>query len=494
MSAEQDDVVVLKQSNRGQQRPQRFSSIKNIDGLVEEDEEVVKQEKDHDHDDASDMTSNNNNNKSHHHHHQTQQQQQHPGRGLTKYRSFLGASSRRSIFGMLLRIEDNEDDLLSDGELDGFEDPSDAFLGYNDTAEDNMTNAGSVGSSLDGRRIFLLETKKNWSSQYSQFSQSTFEESLQLAMSQAPDEMEEDNDDDDDDQSLDPSAIASLKSGTYTTTKFHSSYQSFDRSFASSAISSKITEATPASKFHSSFASSSAGGPAAMGRQVSFGDVIINEHLIVVGDNPGGCGGVPVSLGWEPLQQHKLSLDLFEAARDGHRRPFPRLRMTKDHREKVLRELGFSRSERMVGVRVANIVREQRRRTNGMVNQDQLHEKMEKIKRKLCTVLTLGRIKARERAYIDSLKETVVVKVGKDGKAKTKTVWKPATGSMELDSSSTLNTSMNSSMFSLSWHNSKSRLSSSWQNSWRNSKSRLDNNSSFPANSLSLHDKFTVDS
>jgi hypothetical protein len=115
-----------------------------------------------------------------------------------------------------------------------------------------------------------------------------------------------------------------------------------------------------------------------------------------------------------------------------------------------------------------------------MVRHDHLHEKFEKASRRIRTVLTLGCIKARERAYIDSLKETVVVEVGKDGKAKTKTVWKSATG---MVSNSTLDTSMNSSMLSLSWHNYKTRLSNSWHNSWQNSKSKYDNSSSFPKNS-----------
>jgi hypothetical protein len=214
-----------------------------------------------------------------------------------------------------------------------------------------------------------------------------------------------------------------------------------------------------------------------MGRHVSFDDVTINERVVVVGDNSGGCGGTPVTLGWESLQQHKVSLDRYETARDGHRRPFARLRMAKGHREKVLCELGFSRSERMAGTKAANIVREHRRQSNSMVNHDHLHEKFEKTRRRISTLLTLGRIKARERAYIDSLKETVVLKVGKDGKAKTKTVWKSATG---MVSSSTLDTSMNSNMLSLSWHNYKTRLSNYWHNSWRNSKSKHDNSNSFP--------------
>jgi hypothetical protein len=334
-SVEQDDSVVLQQ--RGQ--PQCFSSMKNIGGLEEQEDDDCIVDGAVDKQDQKSLPPSN--------HHNRQQHQQHPGRGMTKYRSVLGASSRRGIFGMLLRIEDNEDGFLSDdgsvGHLDGFEDPSGMFDGG---GGEDTTNAGSVVRSLDGRRIYMLEAKKTWNSQYSQFSQSTFEESIQLAMSQAPDETTED-----DDQSLDPSMVSSLKSEPPNNDKFHSSFQSCDQSLASSAISSKIVD-TPAAKFHSPFASSTAAS-AEICRQVSFGDVTINEHLVVVGDNPGGCGGTPVTLGWESLQQHKISLDRYETARDGHRRPFARLRMAKDHREKVLREIGFSRSERMAGLKAA---------------------------------------------------------------------------------------------------------------------------------------------
>jgi hypothetical protein len=342
----------------------------------------------------------------------------HPGRGLT--RGLLGASSRRRIFGMVLRFDpvndghggvgSKDDDEGSVGRLDGFEDPSDSFHGHfhavqetYDRREDGMRKCNS----LNGRRLFLLETRQAWSSQYSQFSASTFEESIHLALCQSDDGQSRHD-------AASSAAVASLDSLSH-----------HDETLKSEAP-----------KFHTN-------------KKVVFGDVSIHEHPIIVGQNPGGTQGVPVTIDWKSCQDYVVSLDRYEEARAGKRRQHKNLRMSKDHRDNLLRKLGFPRAERLAGMRAANIVRQHRRQTNASLDRDRLQERLEIVRRRIRTVITLGRIKAQERAYLNQVRQTVVKK-GKDGKEVIKTVWKPA---YRMDSQTTPDTSVNSSRYSKSLSN-----------------------------------------
>ena len=110
---------------------------------------------------------------------------------------------------------------------------------------------------------------------------------------------------------------------------------------------------------------------------------------MVVGDNPGGIKGVPVSIGWEHMEEYTVDLDPYEMARQGKRRPMQNLSMGADRRDDILRTLGFSRKERLAGTRVANIVRRQRKDTNSNRHLDAYHEKFEKMKRGLKKTFTV---------------------------------------------------------------------------------------------------------
>lgn len=135
-------------------------------------------------------------------------------------------------------------------------------------------------------------------------------------------------------------------------------------------------------------------------RGVTFATVEIREHPIIVGDHPGVKRGVPLSIGWESVNQILLDLDRYEAVRVRHRRPVQAMRMAAEHREFILRALGYTREEILRGQLSADEVRQRRRKTNGNLPLDGVHEIMESTSRKLRNILTLGKFKRKQKEFL----------------------------------------------------------------------------------------------
>lgn len=121
---------------------------------------------------------------------------------------------------------------------------------------------------------------------------------------------------------------------------------------------------------------------------------------IIVGNNPGGTRGTPVTIAWTPVEEYCVPIDPYESAREGNRRPFENLRMQRAHRDMLLKKLGFPIKERMEGARVANIIRRQRLQSNAHEHRDAYYEQLEKMTRALKNAATLGRRNAKERRYL----------------------------------------------------------------------------------------------
>lgn len=135
--------------------------------------------------------------------------------------------------------------------------------------------------------------------------------------------------------------------------------------------------------------------------RVRFGQVIINEHPMIVGVNPGGTKGPPITIGWTAVTSATVNLDDYETMREGHRRFQHQMLMPKGEREFILRKrLGFSQAELNQATKAANIVRAQRRATIGSLDAHRAHARMEYCKRNLRHALTLGMRKRAERRYI----------------------------------------------------------------------------------------------
>jgi hypothetical protein len=131
---------------------------------------------------------------------------------------------------------------------------------------------------------------------------------------------------------------------------------------------------------------------------VSFSIVEISAHPMIVGDNPGGLKGCPVTIGWESIANFSYDLNDYESVRtSNHRRSMGQMQMSAYHRETTLRDLGFSRQEIMWGIKTANVIRNQRRHRNELIKLDEFHAWVECAQRKLWHILTLGKSKRRER-------------------------------------------------------------------------------------------------
>jgi hypothetical protein len=120
--------------------------------------------------------------------------------------------------------------------------------------------------------------------------------------------------------------------------------------------------------------------------------------------------GTPITISWTPVEEYSLSIDHYEVAREGNRRPFSYLRMDKSERNLLLKNLGFSVQERRVAARIATIIRRQRQESIAHAYRDAHYERLEKIMRALKNIATLGRRKAKEREYLSKAYQSGVAR------------------------------------------------------------------------------------
>lgn len=80
-------------------------------------------------------------------------------------------------------------------------------------------------------------------------------------------------------------------------------------------------------------------------KHVTWGDLEIQTHALVLGDNPAVSKGCPLSLGWAILARKSMDIDSFEKSRLLSRRGTLDLVLPSMHREDLLRDEGYSRAE-----------------------------------------------------------------------------------------------------------------------------------------------------
>jgi len=78
---------------------------------------------------------------------------------------------------------------------------------------------------------------------------------------------------------------------------------------------------------------------------VMFGDVEERMYSYVLGDRPECIDGPPTSLGWSYQQNEPTDIQTYESQKTQPKRDMKTLRMSKMHREFLLREKGYSRME-----------------------------------------------------------------------------------------------------------------------------------------------------
>ncbi len=71
------------------------------------------------------------------------------------------------------------------------------------------------------------------------------------------------------------------------------------------------------------------------GKSVSFGDLIIRSHEVVLGDHPSCVSGCPLELGWNHEDEKIISVEDFELQR-GPRKTPSELRTTRQERQRIL--------------------------------------------------------------------------------------------------------------------------------------------------------------
>ncbi|VEU40193.1 unnamed protein product [Pseudo-nitzschia multistriata] len=118
------------------------------------------------------------------------------------------------------------------------------------------------------------------------------------------------------------------------------------------------------------------------GRRLGFATLTVREYPRVLGDNVCMIGA-PISLAWEHDPENVQIYDLveYDEAVKSTRRTQTELKMPSKHREKLLREMGYTGREIQEAVKKSNIARNHRKRTVEMLKMQPLHEAFEKLGR-----------------------------------------------------------------------------------------------------------------
>lgn len=77
-------------------------------------------------------------------------------------------------------------------------------------------------------------------------------------------------------------------------------------------------------------------------KSVSFGNVIIFTHPIILGDNPSVSCGAPIQIGWELIRTEIRNLEMFEYTHQDRRRGRYELKIAVERRGRMLLRAGYS--------------------------------------------------------------------------------------------------------------------------------------------------------
>jgi hypothetical protein len=142
------------------------------------------------------------------------------------------------------------------------------------------------------------------------------------------------------------------------------------------------------------------------GKKVGFSVLQMREYPILIGDNPAVSRGVPLTIDWAHDGEVTASIDEYEYSR-GTPRSMLELRLPPSMRTEMMKRLGFSAKELMVGTKAANIVRFQRRRTIETLQTAAMEEFLEKSRRAILNATIMRGRKRREREYLEIYKTVI---------------------------------------------------------------------------------------
>ena len=94
---------------------------------------------------------------------------------------------------------------------------------------------------------------------------------------------------------------------------------------------------------------------------VQFGSLTIRNYEVQLGDNPSCSNGAPVSIGWRYNELNPICIEKYEAWMKDKRRSRKEFHLPRFHRESILRECGYSRSEMTKATKEVDKIKKQRR-------------------------------------------------------------------------------------------------------------------------------------
>jgi hypothetical protein len=120
-----------------------------------------------------------------------------------------------------------------------------------------------------------------------------------------------------------------------------------------------------------------------------FDKVMVRNYEQILSDNPACATGPSIGLGWEFVEQDN-DIEDWEMER-GRLRCSSELRMKRDQREKLLRDLGYTERNIAAAVRAGHKIRCQRRQTVNNLKVSKIEEAVETARRIVKIMLCLGR-------------------------------------------------------------------------------------------------------
>eukprot|EP00977_Amphora_coffeiformis_P001933 scaffold370_cov176-Amphora_coffeaeformis.AAC.10 len=143
---------------------------------------------------------------------------------------------------------------------------------------------------------------------------------------------------------------------------------------------------------------------------VKFGAIRLCEHPILVGDNPGGNKGPPLTIDWHAQDTYEMNLDEYEDGRP-RRRNKSQLFLPETVRTDMLKICGYSRNEIIEQTRPVNQARQRRKATVQSAKLEGIQELLEKVSRKTFDTLSLGRRKRQERKLMERCRSFDITKL-----------------------------------------------------------------------------------
>ncbi|GFH57417.1 hypothetical protein CTEN210_13893 [Chaetoceros tenuissimus] len=136
--------------------------------------------------------------------------------------------------------------------------------------------------------------------------------------------------------------------------------------------------------------------------RLTFGDVEVRSHQMILGDNPAVSSGAPVTIDWDPYNVAACPIDAYEKEREGQIRHSLECRIPEQARFEILKQV-HGASEITKGIKKVKQSKRERLETSSQLYKFEKDEKIEKLTRGLRNMFTNK--KKKEREYFDKCLE-----------------------------------------------------------------------------------------